>query len=143
MEAARKKDKTNREHASEAAKKIKVLSDAQNVPVKIYYDSGVLKEEGAGTFTKISSVTGKTYEWIGLEGSYKTYFENGMLESDFNYFNKQPAGIAKMYYPSGNVSAEIIWVNDWVYGCCSGPTHGVVRGVRIFDETGKKISWNY
>jgi len=112
---ARNSEENNRQHALKAAEEGGLMKDGKpHGPVKIFYPSGELKEEGQ-------------FEYGELHGEYLTYYENGGIQSELNYYHGQAKGIGKIYYENGQLKSERIWGH----------------GIRAYDETGKLTAWDY
>lgn len=86
--------KTFYEGGKQVFQECQYVNGAKNGPVKEYYPSGKLKEETA-------------FKDNQYHGAFKTYFEDGTLESEGTFANDQREGEMKVYYPNGKLKESV------------------------------------
>jgi antitoxin component YwqK of YwqJK toxin-antitoxin module len=78
---------------------MKVLSDGSlkedigTIVHRIYYKSGVLKEEG----TSVNYLR---------HGTWKTYYESGVIKEECNYMYASLCGLKRTYHENGTIESE-------------------------------------
>jgi len=72
-------------------------------------------------------------------GTWKTYYQPGIIKSEITYKNNQPNGYAKIYYENGKISEEGIWKGTmWVDAYKFYHKNGQIAYEWNFDENGKR-----
>lgn len=78
------------------------FSDRTSYEFIEYYKSGNIKSTGIS----------KNKDYLEIDGTYITYFENGKKESISNYKNKKTTGKSFNYYDTGNIQSEIEYLEN-------------------------------
>ena len=122
--------------------------NAQNGPVKIFYEDGKLSEEGywkinhwVGSYKYYHHSNGQlAYDWLFDEegrrtGEQKYYYENGSIRIAGYWQNGLQNGQYQEYYDSGKLRAE----SQWKFGKTDGVVkeyyeNGTLKAERVFNN---------
>lgn len=102
---------------------LKVFQDTDSIK-KIYYENEVIiATQTFNLKNELLSLEGKI-----KDGKYFEYYENGKIKAERNFLNGKEEGVAKFYYPSGNLQSKVEY------------SSGVLNGlVYIYSESGRLL----
>ena len=90
----------------------KVLkSNAELIPIQLYYKSDSLKNEGKQLMRSFFITSDSL-----MEGSYKEFYKSGQVMREENYTNGIKDGTQKTYYPNGLLESEHYYKNGHLQG---------------------------